>query len=106
VVGDQALRPRGYRPAAQPSPRKGPDAHRSHRSVAGCAAAAGTYINPFAGEAWAPSRNDQGVDYELLKIGIVDPPRNPLLVARKPGRYRYSIPPEGATGTGFELAER
>ena len=34
----------------------------------GCAAAAGTYINPFAGEAWAPSRNDQGVDYDPLKI--------------------------------------
>ena len=27
-----------------------------------------TYINPFAGEAWAPSRNDQGVDYDPLKI--------------------------------------
>ena len=37
-------------------------------AVAGCAAAAGTYINPFAGEAWAPSRNDQGVDYDPLKI--------------------------------------
>ena len=38
-------------------------------SVAGCvAAAAGTYINPFAGEAWAPSRNDQGVDYDPLKV--------------------------------------
>ena len=24
--------------------------------VAGCAAAAGTYVNPFSGEAWAPSR--------------------------------------------------
>ena len=37
-------------------------------AVAGCAAAAGTYINPFAGEAWAPSRNDQGVDYDPLKV--------------------------------------
>jgi hypothetical protein len=36
--------------------------------VAGCAAAAGTYVNPFAGEAWAPSRNDQGVDYDPLKV--------------------------------------
>jgi hypothetical protein len=36
--------------------------------AAGCAAAAGTYINPFAGEAWAPSRNDQGVDYDPLKV--------------------------------------
>jgi len=36
--------------------------------VAGCAAAAGTYINPFAGEDWAPSRNDQGVDYDPLKV--------------------------------------
>ena len=36
--------------------------------VAGCVAAAGTYINPFAGEAWAPSRNDQGVDYDPLKV--------------------------------------
>jgi hypothetical protein len=31
--------------------------------LAGCAAAAArTYINPFASEDWAPSRNDQGVD--------------------------------------------
>ena len=29
----------------------------------GCAAAAGTYIHPFAGEAWGLARNDQGVDY-------------------------------------------
>jgi hypothetical protein len=36
--------------------------------VAGCIAAAGTYINPFAGEAWARSRNDQGVDYDPLKV--------------------------------------
>jgi hypothetical protein len=36
--------------------------------VAGCAAAAGTYVNPFAGEDWAPSRNDQGVDYDPLKV--------------------------------------
>jgi hypothetical protein len=36
---------------------------------AGCvAAAAGTYVNPFAGEDWAPSRNDQGVDYDPLKV--------------------------------------
>ena len=35
----------------------------------GCvAAAAGTYVNPFAGEAWALSRNDQGVDYDPLKV--------------------------------------
>jgi hypothetical protein len=33
----------------------------------GCAAAAGTYVNPFAGEAWGLSRNDQGVDYDPLK---------------------------------------
>lgn len=36
--------------------------------VAGCAAAAGTYINPFAGEDWVPSRNDQGVDYDPLEV--------------------------------------
>jgi hypothetical protein len=36
--------------------------------VAGCAAAAGTYVNPFVGEAWAPSRNDQGVDYDPLRV--------------------------------------
>ena len=35
--------------------------------AAGCAAA-GTYVNPFAGEDWAPSRNDQGVDYDPLKV--------------------------------------
>jgi hypothetical protein len=34
----------------------------------GCAAAAGTYINPFAGEAWGLSRNDMGVDYLPLKV--------------------------------------
>jgi hypothetical protein len=37
-------------------------------SVAGCVGASGGYINPFAGEAWAPSRNDQGVDYDPLKV--------------------------------------
>ena len=37
-------------------------------AVAGCAAAPGGYINPFAGEAWAPSRNDMGVDYDPLKV--------------------------------------
>jgi hypothetical protein len=37
--------------------------------LGGCvAAAAGTYVNPFAGEAWALSRNDQGVDYNPLKV--------------------------------------
>jgi hypothetical protein len=36
--------------------------------VAGCASSAGTYVNPFAGEDWAPSRNDQGVDYDPLKV--------------------------------------
>jgi hypothetical protein len=36
--------------------------------VAGCIADPGGYINPFAGEAWAPSRNDQGVDHDPLKI--------------------------------------
>jgi hypothetical protein len=36
--------------------------------LAGCAAAGRTYVNPFAGGAWAPSRNDQGVDYDPLKI--------------------------------------
>ena len=35
---------------------------------AGCAAAAAVYINPFAGEAWGRSRNDQGVDYDPLKV--------------------------------------
>jgi hypothetical protein len=36
---------------------------------AGCTAAAvGTYVNPFAGEDWAPSRHDQGVDYDPLKV--------------------------------------
>jgi hypothetical protein len=35
--------------------------------LAGCIADPGGYINPFAGEAWAPSRNDQGVDYDPLK---------------------------------------
>jgi hypothetical protein len=33
-----------------------------------CATAAGTYINLFAGEAWAPSRTDQGVDYDPLRV--------------------------------------
>ena len=37
-------------------------------AVAGCAAVPGGYINPFAGEAWAPSRSDQGVDYDPLKV--------------------------------------
>jgi hypothetical protein len=38
-------------------------------AFAGCAAAgAGAYVNPFAGEAWGPSRNDQGVDYDPLKV--------------------------------------
>jgi hypothetical protein len=37
-------------------------------AVAGCAAAAGSYINPFAGQAWGLSRNDQGVDYDPLKV--------------------------------------
>ena len=36
--------------------------------VAACAAAPATYVNPFAGEAWAPSRNDQGVDYDPLRV--------------------------------------
>jgi hypothetical protein len=36
--------------------------------LAGCIADPGGYINPFAGEAWAPSRNDQGVDYDPLKV--------------------------------------
>jgi hypothetical protein len=36
--------------------------------VAGCPPAAGTYVNPFAGEAWGLSRNDQGVDYDPLKV--------------------------------------
>jgi hypothetical protein len=36
---------------------------------AGCVGAAlGTYVNPFAGEDWALSRNDQGVDYDPLKV--------------------------------------
>jgi hypothetical protein len=38
-------------------------------AAAGCAAAApGGYINPFKGQAWAPSRNDMGVDYDPLKV--------------------------------------
>lgn len=41
------------------------DAHACQGSgtvvLAGCAAGAGTYVNPFAGEDWAPSRNDQGL---------------------------------------------
>jgi hypothetical protein len=37
-------------------------------AVAGCMGAPGGYINPFAGEAWAPSRNDMGVDYLPLKV--------------------------------------
>jgi hypothetical protein len=36
--------------------------------VAGCVADPGGYINPFAGEAWALSRNDMGVDYLPLKV--------------------------------------
>ena len=40
-------------------------------SVAGCVGAPGGYINPFAGEAWAPSRNDMGVDYDPLKVEAV-----------------------------------
>ena len=48
------------------------DAHAYQGSgavaIAGCAAAPGGYINPFAGEAWAPSRNDMGVDYDPLKV--------------------------------------
>jgi hypothetical protein len=35
---------------------------------AGCVAAPGGYVNPFKGEAWAPARNDQGVDYDPLKV--------------------------------------
>ena len=41
--------------------------HRWSRSPA-ASAAPGGYINPFNGEAWAPSRNDQGVDYDPLKV--------------------------------------
>jgi hypothetical protein len=38
-------------------------------AFAGCvAAAAGAYVNPFAGEAWGLSRNDQGVDYDPLRV--------------------------------------
>ena len=40
-------------------PRRSPAASRRPRA---------RYINPFAGEAWAPSRNDQGVDYDPLKV--------------------------------------
>jgi hypothetical protein len=36
--------------------------------LAGCITDPSGYINPFAGEPWAPSRNDQGVDYDPLKI--------------------------------------
>jgi hypothetical protein len=37
-------------------------------SVSGCVGAPGGYINPFKGEAWAPARNDTGVDYDPLKV--------------------------------------
>ena len=37
-------------------------------AAAGCVTAPGGYIDPFKGEAWAPSRNDQGVDYDPLKV--------------------------------------
>lgn len=44
-------------------------------SVGGCigapgelTAASGAYVNPFAGEAWGLSRNDQGVDYDPLRV--------------------------------------
>jgi hypothetical protein len=37
-------------------------------SVSGCVGASGGYINPFKGEAWGLSRNDQGVDYNPLKV--------------------------------------
>jgi hypothetical protein len=40
--------------------------------LAGCvAAAAGSYVNPFAGEDWVPSRNDQGVDYDPVKVEAI-----------------------------------
>ncbi len=37
-------------------------------TLAGCVGRPGGYINPFAGEAWAPSRTDMGVDYDPLKV--------------------------------------
>jgi hypothetical protein len=37
-------------------------------SVADCVGAPGGYINPFKGVAWAPARNDMGVDYDPLKV--------------------------------------
>jgi hypothetical protein len=37
-------------------------------AAAGCVTAPGGYVDPFKGEAWAPSRNDQGVDYDPLKV--------------------------------------
>jgi hypothetical protein len=63
----------GSRPAAAAyADRVIADAHAYEGTggvvVAGCAATIGTYLNPFAGEAWAPSRNDQGVDYLPLKV--------------------------------------
>lgn len=37
-------------------------------ATGGLLAAAGGYINPFAGQAWGLSRNDQGVDYDPLRV--------------------------------------
>jgi hypothetical protein len=37
-------------------------------TVAGCLGGRGGYINPFSGQAWGLSRNDQGVDYDPLKV--------------------------------------
>jgi hypothetical protein len=37
-------------------------------SVAGCLGSPGGYINPFKGEAWGLARNDQGVDYDPLRV--------------------------------------
>jgi hypothetical protein len=48
-----------------------PDPSLGPHDPATAAAAAGTYVNPFAGEDWAPSRNDQGVDYDPLKVEAI-----------------------------------
>jgi hypothetical protein len=61
-------------PASAYADRVIADAHayqgagRTTVGAAGCVTAPGGYIDPFKGEAWAPSRNDQGVDYDPLKV--------------------------------------
>ena len=47
---------------------RGDQARRGAEVTANHAAVDMLSVNPFAGEAWAPSRNDQGLDYEPLKV--------------------------------------